>query len=136
MFKKFSNKQRKLKGQIEYLENYQFNDIVIKRFLSESPDSEFAIKGIIIDLKIYFLAVHLKQEQGLILMYDKVVDHLWHTFILDTISYTEFCENVFGEYLHHQLTERCSDKELKNNAELTIKYVDKASKILFTKESK
>ncbi len=29
------------------------------------------------------------------------VDEFWHTYILQTIKYTEDCEAVFGRYLHH-----------------------------------
>src|SRR5882672_7109740 len=29
------------------------------------------------------------------------VDEFWHTYILQTIKYTEDCETVFGRYLHH-----------------------------------
>lgn len=123
-------KQQKLDKQIRYLKHYEFNSIIIRRFLVDYPDMDVAIEGIIQDLKLYFLAVRLKQDRGLILMYDKIVDHLWHTFILDTLSYTEFCKNVFGMYLHHQLTERCTDNELEYNTKITKKYVEKAQKIL------
>ena len=30
------------------------------------------------------------------------IDNMWHTFILYTQDYTEFCRRYFGEYLHHQ----------------------------------
>jgi hypothetical protein len=29
------------------------------------------------------------------------LDLLWHTFLLDTPRYREFCENVYGQYLDH-----------------------------------
>jgi hypothetical protein len=31
----------------------------------------------------------------------RVVDEAWHEFILDTRAYARFCEEAFGEYLHH-----------------------------------
>jgi hypothetical protein len=31
----------------------------------------------------------------------KLVDDAWHEFILDSVSYVDFCEQVFGAYLHH-----------------------------------
>jgi hypothetical protein len=34
-------------------------------------------------------------------MPSRAVDEAWHEFILDTRSYTRFCEEAFGEYLHH-----------------------------------
>ena len=33
------------------------------------------------------------------------VDELWHTFIIFTQLYTEFCSSVAGRYLHHAPTE-------------------------------
>jgi hypothetical protein len=30
------------------------------------------------------------------------VDELWHTFIIFTEDYTEFCERTYGSYLHHR----------------------------------
>lgn len=38
--------------------------------------------------------------------YEKVapspaVDQYWHKFILNTKLYHEFCDQIFGEYLHH-----------------------------------
>lgn len=34
-------------------------------------------------------------------MPSRAVDEAWHEFILDTRAYTSFCEDAFGEYLHH-----------------------------------
>src|SRR5712691_9729680 len=35
------------------------------------------------------------------ILLSKDVDEFWHTHILQTIKYTEDCEEVFGKYLHH-----------------------------------
>jgi hypothetical protein len=29
------------------------------------------------------------------------VDHLWHSFIICTRQYTEFCSSLGGDYIHH-----------------------------------
>lgn len=29
------------------------------------------------------------------------IDDMWHTFLLFTHEYTDFCHRYFGEYLHH-----------------------------------
>ncbi len=34
-------------------------------------------------------------------MPSRLVDEAWHEFILDSISYTRFCDVAFGGYLHH-----------------------------------
>jgi len=30
------------------------------------------------------------------------IDNMWHTFLLYTQDYTDFCRRFFGDYLHHQ----------------------------------
>lgn len=44
------------------------------------------------------------------------VDQVWHTHILDTISYTEDCQRCFGRYIHHRpyLTDAENQKNWKN----------------------
>jgi hypothetical protein len=37
------------------------------------------------------------------------VDYGWHTFILDTQHYHEFCERVAGKYIHHNPIEGATD---------------------------
>jgi hypothetical protein len=32
------------------------------------------------------------------------VDAAWHSFVLHTRPYMEFCERRYGEYLHHEVT--------------------------------
>lgn len=34
-------------------------------------------------------------------MPSRLVDDAWHEFILDSVSYVNFCEGAFEEYLHH-----------------------------------
>jgi hypothetical protein len=36
----------------------------------------------------------------------KLVDEMWHTFILFTSEYHKFCEAHFGHYIHHDPTTR------------------------------
>lgn len=31
------------------------------------------------------------------------LDEMWHTFILHTRAYSEFCEHYLGEFLHHDI---------------------------------
>ena len=51
-------------------------------------------------LREYFL-VRARAGSGLINMPSKVVDDLWHEFILDTKAYQRFCQSAFGEFFHH-----------------------------------
>jgi len=41
-------------------------------------------------------------------MPSRAVDEAWHEFILDTRSYSGFCQGAFGEFLHHTPDEAMS----------------------------
>jgi hypothetical protein len=41
-------------------------------------------------------------------MPSRLVDEAWHEFILDSVSYTRFCNVAFGGYLHHTPDEAMS----------------------------
>lgn len=51
-------------------------------------------------LREFFLA-HLKSKRGFVGMPSRVVDDLWHEFILHTREYQRFCDSAFGKYFHH-----------------------------------
>jgi hypothetical protein len=51
-------------------------------------------------LRSFFL-IHLRTAPAGIGMPSRVVDDLWHEFILDTREYSTFCEQAFGAYFHH-----------------------------------
>jgi hypothetical protein len=51
-------------------------------------------------LRQYFL-VHLRAGNRTVGMPSRVVDALWHDFILDTKSYHTFCAKAFGKFFHH-----------------------------------
>ena len=51
-------------------------------------------------LREFFLA-HLKSKRGFVGMPSRVVDDLWHEFILHTREYQRFCDKAFGKYFHH-----------------------------------
>lgn len=56
-------------------------------------------------LRLYF-EVHLvyssPNSSRLVAMPSKLVDICWHTFICETREYLEFCESIFGSFLHHE----------------------------------
>lgn len=39
-----------------------------------------------------------------------IIDEMWHQFILVTQDYTQFCDDMFGRYIHH-LPDSGSDQE-------------------------
>lgn len=59
-------------------------------------DCELVAQG----LRQFFL-VHLRGCGRLVSMPSRVVDDLWHEFILYTRAYEQFCRNAYGCTLHH-----------------------------------
>lgn len=52
------------------------------------------------ELKRYFILIdQFPQEK--FLMYSPQIDDLWHTFLLFTKDYNEFCTTMFGYFIHH-----------------------------------
>src|SRR5215510_12354610 len=56
-----------------------------------------------------------------------IIDDMWHTFILFTRDYTDFCTRHFGQYIHHQpVTDEVTaipEKELKRKRRRFHAYV-------------
>jgi hypothetical protein len=48
-----------------------------------------------------FFLIHHKLPKQRIGMPSRVVDDLWHEFILDTREYQRFCRQAFGRFFHH-----------------------------------
>ncbi|MBB6578250.1 hypothetical protein HNP33_002331 [Comamonas odontotermitis] len=48
-----------------------------------------------------FFIMHLLAPGERLLMPSNLADALWHTFILDTRRYQQFCQQAFGQIFHH-----------------------------------
>lgn len=69
------------------------------RVLKEHPkwkDHEF--DWLFLELKRYFFLCSMFKT---VPMYSSKVDTLWHEMILFTQKYADFCQQLFGQYLHH-----------------------------------
>lgn len=57
----------------------------------------------------------------------KEIDDMWHTFILFTQDYSDFCQRFFGKYLHHYPTTDDdilpSNEEYQKNLENYLSYI-------------
>ncbi|MDO8772080.1 MAG: hypothetical protein Q7K57_25910 [Burkholderiaceae bacterium] len=51
-------------------------------------------------LRFYF-TICRKKEPKTVAMPSKLVDVCWHIFITDTRHYRQFCDDVYGKFLHH-----------------------------------
>lgn len=109
--------------RIKFINEYQFPSIVLKKFSQEyNRLNEKEINMVINALKqffmIYCIAVveHKVPKKGFI-MPSKMVDELWHNFMLDSRHYEKFCTLAFGRTLHHKPGE--NTKGNKNLKKLT-----------------
>jgi hypothetical protein len=64
-------------------------------------------------LRQFFLACS-RSKGKFVAMPSKVVDHMWHDFILHTQAYKAWCDLVLGRFLHHTPAEALGSKA-KNN---------------------
>jgi hypothetical protein len=64
---------------------------------------ETALAERIVDQALAFLAVSATTDEPL--SPSPLVDHGWHEFILHTVDYARFCEQIAGRFLHHVPTD-------------------------------
>ena len=68
--------------------------------LGEGWTREYA-EGIEQGYRTYLTMLAKYPDHAEDILLSKDVDEFWHTHILQTIKYTEDCEEIFGKYLHH-----------------------------------
>lgn len=96
---------------IEYIESYdmsKFTERLIDKF---NFLDEYEINLIIESLKDFYISVYIANSEGKFInsITNAIVDELWHLHILHTKEYFNFCENVYGRYLHHTPTDNIID---------------------------
>lgn len=87
--------------QEHFIRSYVFSNDLFHRLKKhhnhlEEKDIFLVARG----LREFFI-IHARAGQQLIGMPSKVVDDLWHEFILDTRAYESFCKSAFTSYFHH-----------------------------------
>jgi hypothetical protein len=70
---------------------------VIQHFAQKMNISERESMNRHIELEIFFGEV---QKNSLVIP-TKLVDETWHNFILHTRLYAEYCNNTYGQFIHH-----------------------------------
>lgn len=84
-----------------FIQNYRWPPGLLERFAEKHPaltpaDRERVVRGL-----RQFFVVHLRSDCDYVSMPSRVVDDLWHEFILYTREYRDFCRRAFGKFLHH-----------------------------------
>lgn len=100
-----------------YIQNYNLTFLRPKLRKYHPTLSDTDLPQVESGLKQFFLANLLLKGQSLA-MPSKVVDTLWHEFILHTKTYHEFCQQAFGRFLHHCPSEAMQGS---NKAQLSIR---------------
>ncbi len=96
-FKQPVNKEVVIKNIMNYPMTY-----IVKRCQKDHNYSDEDMVILERELKRYFALSVAKTKNDLGNgMYSKDVDNLWHTFILFTIEYAEFCNKNFNSFKHH-----------------------------------
>ena len=82
---------------ISFIEGYDFSNVV-SRATKGGFDPESAPEALK-ELKAFFVAC---SKNEMVLAPPSVeCDELWHEFITSTRAYAAFCDEAFGEFLHH-----------------------------------
>lgn len=88
------------KGE-RFIEEYEFPDYIWKRVRKRLPElSEENLELVERGLREWFICCAWRGRM-MLGMPSRLVDEAWHELILDSISYTDFCRQAFGGYLHH-----------------------------------
>lgn len=118
MFGFFKSKKEK---RVEYIKSYQFPAILITKWKKKYPCIGFETQlNVQKALKDYFIMYASNMDKSEVIkhglsMPSKVVDDLWHEFILMTKDYHDFCEKAFGKYLHHNPSHKETNYDLRES---------------------
>ena len=106
----YMKNQAQLMNLIEYIEKYIFPVSMKKKIKSAYPNlNNEGIDRVFDGLRLYFIISHVSKNEP-ISMPSQVVDVAWHEFILNTLEYKIFCDNAFGQFLHHKPSEAMKTK--------------------------
>jgi hypothetical protein len=84
-----------------YILDFEFPASILEELQLRYPAATAEARRLAIEqLRVFFLACKSFEGQS-VGMPSKLVDAAWHSFILSTRSYSSFCNQAFGKYLHH-----------------------------------
>jgi hypothetical protein len=95
-----------------------FNQLTA-RIRSEHPELDADLPDRIMDQALAFLGTCAVTTVPI--GPSALVDIGWHTFILDTVEYAEFCDRIAGRFIHHVLDDRSAGPyEIPDNDRHTV----------------
>ena len=85
----------------DFIRSYAFPSAAIEKLRRKHPDLNAeqvrVVERALRDFFLFYLRTGFKGVG----MPSRVVDDLWHEFILDTMAYAAFCDRAFGRFFHH-----------------------------------
>ncbi|AVP99490.1 hypothetical protein C7S18_20960 [Ahniella affigens] len=97
----WGHRRRQAQQRELFIHEYEFPKPVLTKFRQQHPHLRDAEVARVEHGLRQFFEIHRRTHPLTIGMPSKVVDDLWHQFILDTRAYREFCATAFGHFFHH-----------------------------------
>lgn len=87
---------------------YQHEDL-IARFVEDHGVPESYARELFLETKKWLWLCHIDSQEGAktpltIYPFMGALDEMWHSFVLFSKDYATFCEDFFGEFIHHYPT--------------------------------
>jgi len=87
--------------------------LVREKMIKENLLPEHIIDDAIVEYRKFMALLRLGFQR--LSMHSREVDQVWHTHIIFTKNYAAFCDQVFGEFIHHDpITSRTPVEAMKN----------------------
>lgn len=97
----WGHRRRQAQQRELFIDEYEFPESVVIKFRRQYPELRDADVAKVAQGLRQFFQIHRRTHPLPIGMPSKVVDELWHQFILDTRAYRAFCDQAFGHFFHH-----------------------------------
>lgn len=92
------SQQQKQRG-IRKINSYDF-EFLRDRYNEEYPEFAHEFNTAVAELRKFFTLMF--ETEGPMAAMSHSIDALWHLFIQHTPQYEAFCNEAFGQYVHHQ----------------------------------
>lgn len=100
--------KRRRQARLSFIEAYAFHPAIRRRVKERYPHlNEEQLDRIFEALRDYFYICNLARRR-MVAMPSQAVDEAWHTFILFTREYRNYCHKALGRFLHHTPVEAMS----------------------------
>ena len=97
----YSGFQLRCAKRERYIREFVLPHGLFKKLQEKRPEVDPRHHALVARALRQFFLCHLKSGRKFVSMPSRVVDDLWHEFILYTRNYQQFCNKAFGGYMHH-----------------------------------